>query len=122
MRRLAVASVFFIAFLAAWHWAAPRKATAQTATADEYAARIAARVRDRIIRTNCQTLANPEIQVTVVLLPDGSVRGDPEVRKSSGAAPCDRAVVRAIFAAQPLPVPADPALFQKVQNLTLIFR
>jgi colicin import membrane protein len=89
---------------------------------DEYVAKIQARVKARIIRTGCLPLTNPEIHLKVILLPDGNVLGDPEVRKSSGAAACDNAVARAVLSAQPLPVPSDPALFQKLfrdLNLTL---
>jgi colicin import membrane protein len=92
---------------------AQQQAAAQARVVDEYIAKIQARIKSRIIRTGCLALTNPEIHLKVILLPDGNVLGDPEVRKSSGAAPCDNAVARAVLAAQPLPVPADPALFQK---------
>ena len=90
-----------------------QQAAAQDKMIDEYKARIAARVKARIIRAGCQSLGNPEIQLRVILLPDGNVLGDPEVKKSSGTPACDSAVQRAVLSAQPLPVPADPALFQK---------
>ena len=45
------------------------------------------------------------------------------VKKSSGNLAYDAAVERAIAAAQPLPVPADPDLFREsFRELTLIFR
>jgi colicin import membrane protein len=47
----------------------------------------------------------------VTLLPGGEVL-HAVLRRSSGASAYDEAVERAIMAAQPLPVPSDPNLFQ----------
>jgi colicin import membrane protein len=65
---------------------------------------------------------NPEAVYTVSLLPGGTVT-QVQLLRSSGVPAYDAAVERAILAAQPLPVPEDPALFQaNFKNLLLNFR
>lgn len=101
---------------------AVQQAAAQTKLIDEYIGRIQAKIRSRVNRAGCASLTNPEIQVRVILLPDGNVLADPEIRKSSGSSPsCDTAVTRAVLLAQPLPLPPDPALFPKFRELNLPF-
>jgi colicin import membrane protein len=46
----------------------------------------------------------------VTLLPDGTLVDDPVLLKGSGYSAYDEAAARAILAAQPLPMPADPTL------------
>jgi len=94
---------------------------AARAITDDYRARISARIRQRVILPP-DLQGNPEAIYTVSLLPGGVVT---EVRllKTSGVPTYDAAVERAILAAQPLPVPEDPALFQaNFKNLRLNFR
>jgi colicin import membrane protein len=94
---------------------------AARAITDDYRARISARIRQRVILPP-DLQGNPEAIYTVSLLPGGTVT---EVRllKTSGVATYDAAVERAILAAQPLPVPEDPAMFQaNFKNLRLNFR
>ncbi len=101
---------------------AAQQAAAQTKLIDEYIGRIQAKIRSRVNRAGCASLTNPEIQVRVILLPDGNVLGEPEIRKSSGSSPsCDTAVTRAILLAQPLPLPPDPTLFPKFRELNFPF-
>ena len=58
----------------------------------------------------------------MVLLPGGEVLSA-TLRKSSGVEAYDAAVERAIMAAQPLPVPSEPDLFQEnFRELHLKFR
>ena len=88
---------------------------------DDYRARISAKIRQRVILPP-DLRGNPEANYEVSLLPDGSVT---QVRllQSSGFATYDAAVERAILAAQPLPVPKEPRLFQaNFRNLFLSFR
>jgi colicin import membrane protein len=88
---------------------------------DDYRARISAKIRQRVILPP-DLRGNPEANYEVSLLPDGSVT---QVRllQSSGFATYDAAVERAILAAQPLPVPTEPRLFQaNFKNLLLSFR
>ena len=88
---------------------------------EDYRARISARIRQRVILPP-DLQGNPEAIYNVSLLPGGTVT---EVRlvKTSGVATYDAAVERAIFAAQPLPVPEDPGMFQaNFKKLRLNFR
>jgi len=57
----------------------------------------------------------------VTLLPDGSVL-DAVLLKSSGNAAYDEATERAIYKAQPLPIPTDPVLKQRFRELRLTIR
>jgi len=99
-----------------------QQASAQNKLVDEYMARIQDKIKRRINKGPCAALGNPEIQLEVVLLPDGNVLADPKMRRSSGGGPCDDAIQRAVLLAQPLPLPPDPALFQKFRELNLKFR
>ena len=47
---------------------------------------------------------------------------DVRTKRSSGQAPWDNAVERAIRRAQPLPLPPDPALMREFRELNLKFR
>jgi colicin import membrane protein len=85
-------------------------AGAQTqALIDQYRARISAKVRQRVVLPP-DLHGNPEAVYEVTLLPGGEVV-DVRLRKSSGMSTLDASVQRAILAAQPLPVPNDPELF-----------
>ena len=65
---------------------------------------------------------NPESWLDVDLLPNGQVRAV-VLMKSSGSALYDAAVNRALLAAQPLPIPSDPDLFDRYfRHLNLRFR
>ena len=98
---------------------------AQDATArglaDEYRARISAKIRQRVILPP-DLRGNPEAIYEVSLLPGGEV-AQVQILQSSGELTYDAAVERAIFAAQPLPVPEDPGLFHaNFKNFLLSFR
>lgn len=89
--------------------------------ADDYRARISAKIRQRVILPP-DLRGNPEAIYEVSLLPGGEVT---QVRllQSSGVLTYDAAVERAILAAQPLPVPEDPELFHaNFKNFLLSFR
>ena len=61
-----------------------------------------------------------EAKFTVILLPGGSVMdGGVKLLKSSGNAAYDSAAERAIYKAQPLPIPQDPELARKFRELRL---
>ncbi len=80
---------------------------------------IAAKIKGNIVRPANAT-GNPEAIFEVSLLPDGSLVGEPKLRKSTGTPALDAAIERAIKKSDPLPKPADPTVFQRV--LTLKFR
>ena len=89
--------------------------------ADDYRARISAKIRQRVILPP-DMQGNPQAIYEVSLLPGGQVM---QVRllQSSGVSTYDAAVERAIMAAQPLPVPEDPELFHATfKNFFLSFR
>lgn len=62
---------------------------------------------------------NAEAIFMVIVLPDGSVMDNPKLLKSSGNAAYDSAAERAIYKAQPLPLPRDPALARMFRELRL---
>ncbi len=89
---------------------AEEAAGAQTqALIDHYRARISAKVRQRVVLPP-DLHGNPEAVYEVTLLPGGEIV-DVRLRKSSGMSTLDASVQRAILAAQPLPVPDDPEVF-----------
>jgi TonB family protein len=75
-----------------------------------YVARIRLKVQGRVIIPP-DLRGNPQAVYEVVLLPGGEVL-QATLKRSSGSPAYDEAVERAIRAAQPLPVPTDPILFQ----------
>jgi len=79
-------------------------ATTQGSRADgEYGAKVAARIRSNTVFNVPDSLAgNPEVNFTVELLPDGSIRSLRKL-KSSGVPGFDEAVQRAIERSAPFP-------------------
>lgn len=96
------------------------QAAATGRVVDEYTAKIIARIRSRIVMPpSVPDDARAEFAVT--LLPGGGVL-NVRLSKSSGYRAYDEAVERAIIKAQPLPMPTDPALFNRFRELKLGFR
>ncbi len=90
------------------------------AMVNEYKAKIIAKIRRNIVKPpDVRDDARAEFRVT--LLPGGTVL-TAELKKSSGNAAYDNAVERAILKSQPLPLPADVALFNRFRVLLLVFR
>lgn len=86
---------------------------------DEHVGRIKAKIKRNIVMPP-DVLDNARAEFEVTLLPGGSVLSAKLV-KPSGNEAYDSAVERAIFKAQPLPLPSDVALFNKFRELHLIF-
>jgi colicin import membrane protein len=82
--------------------------------------RIKQKVRSRVVLPPAIN-GNPEAVYSVTLLPGGEVL-DVKLVKSSGVPAYDAAVERAIHAADPLPVPSDPDLFQQLRQANYKFR
>jgi len=104
---------------------AARDKAAQDAAVDavvnEYQAKIKAKIRRNIVMPpDVRDDALAEFSVT--LLPDGSVLLPSKLIKSSGNAAYDNAVERAILKSQPLPLPADVAMFNRFRVLLLVFK
>lgn len=69
-----------------------------------YADKIRAKIRSNTIFNVPEGISgNPAVEYDVELLPDGSLRGEPRLRKSSGLSNFDEAVKRAIERSQPFP-------------------
>ena len=89
-------------------------------TIDEYTALIQDKIRAKVTLPPGMA-GNPEAIFEVKLVKGGTV-ASVKLAKSSGVTAYDRAVERAIDAAQPLPVPDDPELLLQMRDLKLVFR
>src|SRR5262249_37735149 len=87
---------------------------------NQYIERIKLKVRGRIVVPPGMN-GNPKVIYSVTLLPGGEVL-DIRLVKSSGVPAFDAAVERAIRAAEPLPVPSEPELFQQLSEAKYEFR
>jgi colicin import membrane protein len=99
-----------------------QQASAQAKMVDEYKRRISDKIRRYVVKDPCASLGNPEIVFEAILLPDGNTLQPPRIKRSSGSAACDDAVLRAVIRAQPLPLPPDPVLIAQFRELNLNFR
>jgi colicin import membrane protein len=69
-----------------------------------YAGKIAAKIKSNMVYVGSDSVtANPTVEFTIDLFPDGSLRGSPKKTKSSGVAAFDDAVERAIVKSAPYP-------------------
>ena len=82
---------------------------------DKYKLAIATKVRGKLLRPPGLT-GNPEATFEVDQLPSGEVL-DVRLKRSSGVPALDDAIKRAILGASPLPLPANPSLFQRTLEL-----
>lgn len=82
---------------------------------DKYKLAIATKVRGNLLRPPGLS-GNPEATFEVDQLPSGEVL-DVRLKRSSGVAALDEAIERAIRRSNPLPVPANPSLFQRTLEL-----
>lgn len=99
--------------------AAARSAAAQSMVGD-FKSRIQAKIKSKIILPP-DLAGNPAAEFDVTLMPTGEVL-NLKLTRSSGSSAYDSAVERAIYKAQPLPLPPDPALFGEFRELHLKFR
>jgi colicin import membrane protein len=99
---------------------AKREADARLKALATWTDKIKASIRGRISVQVAQAVpGNPEAIFLVSILPTGDVL-KVQMTRSSGNAPYDQAVERAILGASPLPRPDDKTLFQR--QLELRFR
>lgn len=99
------------------------RAEVQRATAAEmgrYQDMIRSKIRHNIVMPP-DVKPGISVEFKVVLLPDGSVL-DAVRLKNSGNPAYDEATERAIYKAQPLPIPTDPLLKQRFRELRLTIR
>jgi colicin import membrane protein len=91
--------------------AAAEAVAARQRQLDQFIAAIKQKIHSRVVVPSGMT-GNPQAIYSVTLLPGGEVL-DVRLVKSSGVPAYDAAVERAIHAADPLPVPSDPEMFQQ---------
>lgn len=96
------------------------QAAAMGRVVDEYTGKIISKIRRNIVMPP-SVADDAHAEFSVTLLPGGSVLSA-RLTKPSGNAAYDNAVERAILKSQPLPLPADAALFNKFRELKLVFR
>lgn len=99
--------------------AAARNSAAQSMVGD-FKSRIQAKIKSKIILPP-DLVGNPAAEFDVTLMPTGEVL-HLKLMRSSGSSAYDSAVERAIFKAQPLPLPPDPSLFGEFRELHLKFK
>lgn len=87
---------------------------------NDFKGRIQGKIK-RFIILPSDLQGNPQAEFDVVLLPSGDVLSV-KLSRGSGNAAYDSAVERAIYKAQPLPLPPDPSLFRSFRELHLKFR
>lgn len=99
---------------------ASQRAAAQSRVESDYKGRIRDKIKRSII-VPPDVPGNPQAEFDVTLMPTGEVLNAKLIR-SSGNAAYDSAVERAIYKAQPLPLPPDASLFSRFRELQLKFR
>lgn len=95
-------------------------ASANQGLINDYTNRIRSKIRRFIILPHDMT-GNPQAEFDVTLMPTGDVL-NVVLARTSGNPAYDRAVERAIYKAQPLPLPPQPELFSRFRELRLKFR
>lgn len=100
--------------------AATEAADSESRQVQQYALRIVTAVRSKII-VPPGVNGNAKAEVDVTIATNGLVTSSKMIT-SSGHAAYDAAIYHAIDAAQPLPIPSDPEMFQRVSELRLVFR
>jgi len=87
---------------------------------DEHTGKIISKIRRNIVMPP-DVVDDARAEFSVTLLPGGTVLSA-RLTRSSGNAAYDNAVERAILKSQPLPLPADAALFNRFRELKLVFK
>jgi colicin import membrane protein len=100
--------------------AAAEAVAAQSRALEAYKRKISQKIRGYIVLPPGIS-GNPEAVYSVTVVPGGEVL-EIKVVKSSGVPAYDAAVERAIQAANPLPVPTDPDMFQQLRQMNYKFR
>jgi len=85
-----------------------------------YARKVAGLIKSHTILPQTDIPGNPAAEFTVELLPDGSLRGEPKMIRSSGIAAFDQAVRRAIE--KTAPFPPDPATGKVPSSISISHR
>lgn len=88
----------------------------------KYKTLIQQKIHQNVNRQLCGLDLDVELIFKISLMPTGDLLGDVKMLKSSSIPSCDEAVERAILQSQPLPLPKDGRLFDKLKNLELKFQ
>lgn len=99
-----------------------RQAAATAARAVTEVDRYKAMIRNQVTRnwSRLGTTKGLKCEVLVKLTPGGEVLSA-KVERSSGNAVFDRSVENAVYKAAPLPLPADPSLFDNFREIRFVF-
>lgn len=106
--------------LAAAQQAQAQQASAKGRVVADYKQRIQSKIHSKIVLPP-ELIGNPQAEFDVVLLPSGDVLSV-KLARPSGVPAYDSAVERAIYKAQPLPLPPDATLFREFRELHLKFK
>ncbi len=79
--------------------------------------KIAGKIKGNIVRPPGAS-GNPVAIYAIALLPDGSLVGEPKLKKTTGNPALDAAIERAIRKSSPLPKPDNPSAFERILVLT----
>ena len=85
-----------------------------------YARKVAGLIKSHTILPQTDIPGNPAAEFTVELLPDGTLRGEPKMTRSSGITAFDQAVRRAIEKSAPFP--PDPATGKVPSSISISHR
>ena len=85
-----------------------------------YARKVAGLIKSHTILPQTDIPGNPAVEFLIELLPDGGLRGEPKMTRSSGIAAFDQAVRRAIEKSTPFP--PDPATGKVPSSISISHR
>jgi colicin import membrane protein len=87
---------------------------------NSYARKVAGLIKSHTILPQNDIAGNPAVEFLIELQPDGGLRGEPKMTKSSGIAAFDQAVKRAIEKSTPFP--PDPSTGKVPVNINITHR
>ncbi len=87
---------------------------------NSYARKVAGLIKSHTILPQNDIAGNPAVEFLIELQPDGGLRSDPKMTKSSGIAAFDQAVKRAIEKSAPFP--PDPSTGKVPANINITHR
>ena len=87
---------------------------------NSYARKVAGLIKSHTILPQNDIAGNPAVEFLIELQPDGGLRGEPKMTKSSGIAAFDQAVKRAIEKSTPFP--PDPSTGKVPANINITHR
>ena len=92
----------------------------QRAREHSFARKIAGLIKSHTMLPQNDIAGNPSVEFLIELQPDGGLRREPKMTKSSGVAAFDQAVKRAIE--KSVPFPQDPSTGKVPQSINITHR